>query len=319
MEHVPVIDLPAAEEGQGLSELDAACRDHGFFLLANHDADQAISDMWRQASEFFSSPREELLKIERTAEEPLGYYDKELTKRKRDLKQVFDFARPSADHDRHNRWPAQLPGFRQGMSDYYEAMSGLAARVMTLLHKALGVPEGSLLGDADTSNVRLNNYPVADPLSDKEQAETTTLGDMALHHHTDPGLVTLLVQDDTGGLQTLSTEHGWIDVPPREGTIIVNLGDSVQAWSNDIYKAAVHRVVPMTHKSRMSTPYFYHPAREAIIAPHPDLAAGAPLYRPFSWKEFIQSRVDDNFTDLGADDTQVSQYRLPAEAPHTGP
>jgi isopenicillin N synthase-like dioxygenase len=132
---------------------------------------------------------------------------------------------------------------------------------------------------------------------------------MALHHHTDPGLVTLLVQDDTGGLQTLSTRHGWIDVPPREGTIIVNLGDSVQAWSNDSYKAAVHRVVPMTTRARMSTPYFYHPARDAIIAPHPAIAAGKPLYRPFSWKEFIQSRVDDNFADLGEEDTQVSKYR----------
>jgi isopenicillin N synthase-like dioxygenase len=309
MDRVPVIDLQDSGSEGSLQALDSACRDHGFFLLAGHGADEAIADMWRQAAEFFASPREALLKIERTADSPLGYYDKELTKRKRDLKQVFDFARPVADNEQHNRWPEHLPDFRQGMSDYYEAMSTLAAAVMTLLHKALGVPEDQLLGDADTSNVRLNYYPVEDPLEGEERGKVTELGDMALHHHTDPGLVTLLVQDDTGGLQTLSTRHGWIDVPPREGTIIVNLGDSVQAWSNDSYKAAVHRVVPMTTRARMSTPYFYHPARDAIIAPHPAIAAGKPLYRPFSWKEFIQSRVDDNFADLGEEDTQVSKYR----------
>jgi isopenicillin N synthase-like dioxygenase len=310
MDKVPVIDLQQSDDPSSLAALDAACRDHGFFLLVGHGADAAIADMWRQAMALFASPRSELLEIERTAENPLGYFDKELTKRKRDLKQVFDFTRPASEAGRHNQWPAQLPGFRQGMSDYYEAMSALAETVMDLLHRALGVPEGELHGDADTSNVRLNYYPVSDPLTGEEQASVTSLGDMALHHHTDPGLVTLLVQDDTGGLQTLSSRHGWIDVPPREGSIIVNLGDSVQAWSNDIYRAAVHRVVPMTRQARMSTPYFYHPPRDAVIAPQSRLAAGNPHYRPFSWREFIQSRVDDNFTDLGEEDTQVSKYRI---------
>ena len=310
MQHIPVIDLRTADSETSLAALDAACRDHGFFLLAGHRADRALAAMWQQAAAFFASPREELLKIERSADNPLGYYDKELTKRKRDLKQVFDFARPCGKDDRHNRWPAHLPGFRQGMSDYYETMSTLAEAVMALLHKALGVHEGGLTGDADTSNVRLNYYPVEDPLDIREQADATALGDMALHHHTDPGLVTLLVQDDTGGLQTLSNQHGWIDVPPKAGTIIVNLGDSVQAWSNDTYTAAVHRVIPMTDRARMSTPYFYHPAPDAVIEPHPKLAAGHPRYRPFRWQEFIQSRVDDNFADLGEEDTQVSRYRI---------
>jgi isopenicillin N synthase-like dioxygenase len=310
MDRVPVIDLQTADSEASLRALDVACRDHGFFLLAGHGADVAIADMWQQASELFASPREELLKIERTADNPMGYFDKELTKRKRDLKQVFDFARPAGKDDSYNRWPAQLPAFRQGMSDYYEAISTLAAAVMGLLHKALGVPVGDMTGDAETSNVRLNYYPVEDPLDAQEKDNATALGDMALHHHTDPGLVTLLVQDDTGGLQTLSTQHGWIDVPPKPGTIIINLGDAVQAWSNDTYKAAVHRVMPMTSRARMSTPYFFHPARDAVIEPHPAIAAGHPRYRPFSWREFIQSRVDDNFADLGAEDTQVCKYRL---------
>jgi len=310
MENVPVFDLQKSHDDESIAALDAACRDHGFFLLSGHGADAVIATMWQQAADFFASPRDVLRQIERTADKPLGYYDRELTKRKRDLKQVFDFARPLAEGPQHNQWPAGMPEFRQGLSDYYEAMSELAATVMELLHRTLGLEGEQLRGDADYSNARLNYYPVDDPLDPAERDTATALGDMALHHHTDPGLVTLLVQDDTGGLQTQSTRHGWIDVPPRAGTIIVNLGDSVQAWSNDNYKAAVHRVVPMTERARMSTPFFYHPARDAVIEPHPQLAAGNPHYRPFSWREYIQSRVDDNFADLGEDDIQVSKYRI---------
>jgi isopenicillin N synthase-like dioxygenase len=201
------------------------------------------------------------------------------------------------------------------MSEYYEAMSGLAGQVLSLLHRSLGVAEDEAQqGDPDTSNVRLNNYPVADPLDEGEREHANALGDMALHHHTDPGLITLLVQDQTGGLQTLSSVDGWIDVPPLEGSIIVNLGDALQAWSNDQYRAAVHRVLPMRDQPRMSTPYFYNPPADAVIQPHPALAAGEPHYRAFSWREFIQARVDDNYADLGEEDIQVARYRLAGTA-----
>ncbi|MEP6390229.1 MAG: 2OG-Fe(II) oxygenase family protein [Halioglobus sp.] len=310
MKSVPLVDLQRAHDEKTRLALDSACRDHGFFLLTGHGADKVIDAMWQQSARFFASPRQQLLAIERTADKPLGYYDRELTKRKRDLKQVFDFARPLGKGHQHNQWPAGMPEFRQSLSDYYESMSVIAASVMELLHRTLGLQGEQLYGDADYSNARLNYYPVEDPLGKADRDNVTALGDMALHHHTDPGLVTLLVQDDTGGLQTQSTQDGWIDVPPQAGTIIVNLGDSVQAWSNDNYKAAVHRVIPMTKRARMSTPYFYHPSRDAVIEPHPQLADGNPHYRPFSWREYIQSRVDDNFSDLGEDDSQVSKYRI---------
>lgn len=75
-------------------------------------------------------------------------------------------------------------------------------------------------------------------------------------HHTDPGVITLLLQDDTGGLQAQARDGSWIDVPPTPGTVVVNLADSVQVWTNDRYRAAVHRVLPMTRRDRTSIPYF---------------------------------------------------------------
>jgi isopenicillin N synthase-like dioxygenase len=321
MHNIPVIDLAAdlanSKETTALSTLDLACRDHGFFLVTGHGMNDVIEDMWAAATQFFAAPRAARLALMRTAEKPLGYYDRELTKQKRDLKEVFDFSRPTTDRKHFNQWPEDMPEFRNTMTAYYEAMSDLAEQLLALLHTTLGIAQNNPLhGDRNTSNVRLNNYPVGDPLDQEEQAANNALGDMALHHHTDPGLITLLVQDATGGLQTLSTADGWIDVPPLKHSIIVNLGDALQAWSNDIYKAAVHRVVPMTDKARMSTPYFFNPAADAVLEPHPTLAKGKPHYRPFAWREFIQSRVDDNFADLGQDDVQVARYRLPmTEAP----
>ena len=145
-----------------------------------------------------------------------------------------------------------------------------------------------------------------------ERNDLRELGDTALGHHTDPGVVTLLLQDDTGGLQAQSRTGEWVDVDPIPGTVVVNLADSVQVWTNDRYRAAVHRVVPMTRRDRMSIPYFLHPARDAVVDPIPELVEGAARYRAFEWRAFMRARTDDNFTDLGAADTQISDYLVDA-------
>ena len=317
---VPTIDLKAAEKDVTiLSPLDAACRDHGFFLLRNHGMDDAIEQMWRAASAFFDQPSEVKREVLRTESIPLGYYDRELTKRKRDLKEVFDYMQPRADGSDRNQWPAGQSEFFDAMNRFFTEASSVAERTLRLVYRALAGDGISQLatpeGDPRTSTVRLNYYPVADPLSGDEQLVVAGLGDMALHHHTDPGVLTLLLQDMTGGLQTLSKEDGWIDVTPEESTIVVNLGDSLQVWSNDNYRAAIHRVVPMTtlkngSDGRFSTPYFYNPKGDAMLEPLSALSADTPLYRPFTWREYIKGRVDDNYTDLGEEDIQIAQYRV---------
>ena len=100
---------------------------------------------------------------------------------------------------------------------------------------------------------------------------------------------------------------------PAEGTIVVNLGDAMQVWTNDAYVAAVHRVLPQKVGSggRFSTPYFFNPTNDAVLEPLPALLSGSePLYRTFTWREYIKGRVDDNYTDLGEEDIQIAQYRV---------
>lgn len=307
---VPVVDI-ADPDRTSRDALDAACRDHGFFLLTGHGLDDVIDETWSATHAFFDAPRSVRTAITRTEQNPLGWFDRELTKRARDHKEVFDFVDPAAA-DEMNRWP-DLPGFREVMIRHFDAMSELAGRVVSLLHGVLGLEPGSrstLDCARRGSTVRLNLYTLGDPVPADERDGIAALGDIALGHHTDPGTLTLLLQDDTGGLQALSGESGWIDVPPRPGTIVVNLGDCTQAWTNDRYRAAVHRVLPMTTRRRFSIPYFGNPPRDSIIEPLAELATDGARYRPFAWREFMAARAYDNFSDLGVDDTQVTDYRI---------
>ncbi len=310
---VPTIDI-SNPSSASLSVLDEACSDHGFFLLSGHGLDEMIERTWAETRAFFDADRSVRASILRTQENPLGYFDRELTKRKRDTKEVFDYLDPSIEQlDERNRWPDGLPGFRESMVEFFEEFSVLADRTLGLLHDALNLSQGArpqMASDRHSSTVRLNHYPVGDPVPESERSGLVELGDVALGHHTDPGVLTLLLQDQTGGLQTESTALGWIDVPPTPGTIVVNLGDCMQAWTNDRYRAAVHRVIPMTQKRRFSIPYFSNPNRDSVIDPIEELCPDGPRYRAFAWREFTSARAYDNFVDAGTPDTQVTDYRI---------
>ena len=321
---VPTISLTAYRAGKlEASEwraLDRACADHGFFMVSEHGQDEAIEGMWSASRRFFTSGRALKRSVLRDAENPLGYYDRELTKQKRDQKEVFDFkcgGHQSRNPARRTRWP-ELEGFESALDVYFGACRAVASEVTAMVFTALGLDDhaardtdAAAFGDAHTSSSRLNFYPPTDPLPENERAGTNSLGDMALHHHTDPGGITLLLQDQVGGLQALSSDHGWIDVPPCGNHFVVNLGDVMQVWTNDRYKAAVHRVLPMAERGsgRYSTPFFYQPRFDAEICPQHVADDDQPHYRPFTWLEFIRGRVTDNYADIGEDDIQISKYR----------
>ncbi|HIF95487.1 MAG TPA: hypothetical protein EYQ54_00405 [Myxococcales bacterium] len=313
MDDVPTINIGRSADTD-LEALDRACQDHGFFLIEGHGLDDLIQRTWDETHRFFAAPQAIKESIRRTEKQPLGWYDRELTKRFRDCKEVFDYMEPEgAIGDLRNRWPESLPKFRETLDEFFKSFSALAEETLRLVHSTLGLDPmiaKAHPGSAPTSTVRLNHYPVGDPVPADERSGLPELGETALGYHTDPGVLTLLLQDDTGGLQTHSRDHGWIDVPPRAGTIVVNLADSLQVWTNDRYRAAVHRVLPMRGRARYSIPYFYNPAFEAVIEPLPGIGDASPHYRCFTWGEFIQARVDDNFDDLGAEDTQASHYRI---------
>ena len=320
---VPVIDIsdPSATE---TAALDAACRDHGFFLLSGHGLDDLIARTFSEGQQFFDADRSVKESVRRTQERALGYFDRELTKRRRDHKEVFDFIDPERGGENSpNQWPTvdtafrqtafRQTAFRQTMTEFFDAFAELAVQTTALVLNTLGLDDEPIEGHRGSrlsSAVRLNHYNIGDPVPEDERDGLAELGETALGYHTDPGVLTLLLQDGVGGLQAESTEHGWIDVAPKPGTIVVNLADSLQVWSNDQYRAAVHRVQPMTTETRMSIPFFYNPPSDAVIEPITALVNDQQRYRSFTWREFMSARNADNFEDLGEADTQISNYAL---------
>jgi isopenicillin N synthase-like dioxygenase len=328
MQHIPNIDIGrylASDPGNRpstteMAELARACEDHGFFLLSGHGCDELIDAVFSESAAFFAEPKACKMAVYRDENNPLGYYDRELTKQKRDLKEVFDFkagGHQSRNPTRQTRWPAQRADFQSTLTDFFQRFTELSEQTMAMIFTALGMAEAQVkqtmddgFGELHSSAARLNYYPAQDPVPPGERGAINPLGDMALHHHTDPGAITLLLQDAHGGLQALSKTDGWIDVPPQAGTIVVNIGDVLQVWTNDRCTAGVHRVLPVHSASgRYSTPFFYQPRIDATVEPWVQ-AGDQAHYRPFSWREFIRGRVTDNFADYGADDVQIGRYRV---------
>jgi isopenicillin N synthase-like dioxygenase len=327
---VPVIDLTGfaavnddSARRRVVAEIADACREWGFFQVVGHGvSDDLLDRVWDETRSFFRLPRPQKLAIARSAENPRGYYDRELTKNARDLKEVFDFGyvlhpdqpddHPSnrAPVDGFNQWPAHRPSFRAALTEYFAECERLGDRIFEAFCLGLGLEAGHLeqYFRPHTSFVRLNYYPLDDPLAAEEAAGVTELGEMALGHHTDSGALTILLQDDVGGLQ-VHDGNDWIDVAPIEGAFVINIGDMTQVWSNDRYRAALHRVRPMKRAARYSLPFFYNPSYEADCAPLPTPDARAPRYSPINWGEFRRARTAGDYADHGKE-IQIEDFRV---------
>ena len=326
---IPVIDVSGLDglQPDRTATVDAiagAAHDWGFFQVTGHCLPATLVDrVWDETHAFFDLPMATKRTVSRNRDSPLGYYDRELTKNRRDLKEVFDFAavpRPELpeDHpenrasvDGVNRWLTDRPNFRATMLEYVAACERIGFQLLGALGAGLGLDERALAPHfipTHTGFARLNYYPLADPLEPETAATLTPLGNMALHHHSDAGALTVLLQDDVGGLQ-VRTDHGWIDVEPLDDGLVINVGDMMQIWSNNRYWAASHRVCPIVDQSRYSIPFFFNPAYKTNVAPLVVTASEPPRYRTVNWGEFRQARTDGDFADYGHE-VQITDYLI---------
>ena len=312
---VPVIDLAGPRDAV-VASIATACRDWGFFQVTGHGvASQDFERVIETARAYFARPRDEKRRNLRSRDNPWGFYDRELTKEQRDRKEVFDIG-PDAGgmaavegdpFEGATPWPEAPPGFEPVMREWFARMDGVADRLVALIAEGLGDSAGEMAGalsPAHTSYLRLNHYPLGDLLA----AETGSEADLGIHHHTDAGALTVLLQDGVSGLQVYR-DGRWHDVEPLPGAFTINIGDMVQVWSNDLYRAPPHRVLAMTSAERISIPFFHNPAYSADIRP---LTGGEPRYRPLNWGEFRRRRADGDFADYGTE-VQISEWRIGAE------
>ena len=155
MRNIPTFDLGrylsgsmnASEQHTALAEVAKACEDHGFFLLSGHGCDALIDAVFDQAALFFAQSKDAKQAVYRDAQNPLGYYDRELTRQKRDQKEVFDFkagGHQSSNPARQTRWPQDLPQFESTLSDFFRRFTTLSEQTMAMIFTALGIPEADV-------------------------------------------------------------------------------------------------------------------------------------------------------------------------------
>ena len=318
---VPVIDVAevfadstSAAAVSAIDQIADACKTWGFFQVVNHGIPaRLIDEVWQQTHALFALPVEEKLKIVRNKDNPWGFYNNELTKNQRDKKEVFDFTREGVDpiYRQSNRWPAGQPEFKATMMSYLEACTELSLNLLEAFCLGLDLPANFMHDDFATNHtgfVRLNYYPVKDPMAGLAIDHQPT-ADLGIHHHTDAGALTVLLQDQVSGLQVYR-EGYWYDIPTVAGAMVINTGDMMQVWSNDIYKAAIHRVLAMDTRERYSIPFFFNPAADCKVCPLPSVVntQNPGRYHAIEWGSFRGKRSDGDYADYGTE-VQISQYR----------
>ncbi len=191
---------------------------------------------------------------------------------------------------------SRLPGWKGAVAAYYAAMEGVAGVLMQALARSLGLDETYFDGAfrQGLSTLRLLQYPVrtAQELASCADAELwVSAGKERLHvvgaAHTDSGFMTLLAQDAVPGLQARSAEGHWLDVPPRENSLVINFGQVLETWSGGRIRATEHRVLG-AGQVRHSIPFFYEARADAQISPLPH---DRERFEPFLYGDYLWARI----------------------------
>lgn len=286
---IPIIDLDGtlAPNSQAravaAAAIHRACRETGFFYVSNHGIkDALVSAQFVAARQFFDLPLETKMRMHmKSSPTKLGYepigaqildsQDKDAEKAPHDLKESFycglelpddhPVARKNWRGLGHNRWP-DVPGFRDQTMAYHTAMQGLGDQILALIAQSLDLPAAwfAPFYEWGAGVLRFIKYP--------PQPANAAFNQLGAGAHTDWGGITILAQDDLGGLEVKTVSGDWIEATPVPGTFVINLGDLMARWTNGVYSSNMHRV--KNNRSigdRYSLPFFYSPRADAVIEP----------------------------------------------------
>jgi isopenicillin N synthase-like dioxygenase len=310
---IPILDLSLAKSKSGLpllvQQLDQACKSTGFFYIVNHGiSEQLIAKVFTFSAQLFDLSVDEKMAMHlsrstcRRGYEKIG--DQTLDENALpDQKESFycgieyppdhPYVLKSYDTYGSSQWPAQLPEFRQTMGVYINAQIAICHQIMRIVALAFEQDENYFeptLHDPMVT-LRLLRYP-----PHPAQASERLFGAGA---HTDWGAVTVLAQDNQGGLEVQLASGQWVSAPPVANSFVVNLGDMMPRWTNDIYRSNLHRVVNASKSGapRYSVPFFFEPNYEAPIEPIAGtVSADRPRrYGPCTAGEHLRHMVEKTY------------------------
>jgi isopenicillin N synthase-like dioxygenase len=294
---IPQLDLRCFEAGEAqraefLAQLRDAAHEVGFFYVTGHGVEpRLLRDLLDSARRFFSLPEPAKLAIEMVNSPHFRGYNRvaaELTRGQPDWREQIDIgaeraalprdgnSRPWTRLQGPNQWPAALPELRPTVDRWRTAAMHVLARLMRAFALSLGQPADALeplYADDPHYLVKLIRYPGSDAGADIFTGRRQGVG-----AHKDSELLTLLLQDEHGGLQ-VETAAGWVDVEPRPGTFVVNIGELLELASDGYLRATMHRVVaPAAGTDRYSAAFFLGARLDAtvpLLQLPPNLAAAA--------------------------------------------
>ncbi|TYI95523.1 hypothetical protein E1A91_D01G003700v1 [Gossypium mustelinum] len=322
IEGIPLIDLSLSHTTDInllVSEIGNACKNWGFFQVINHGVPLELLEKIKVAAKaFFDQPVEEKRKVKRDEVNAMGYHESEHTKNVRDWKEVFDFlikdpsflpASPETEDDEirtlSNQWPETPPQFREVCQTYAREVEKLGYKLLELISLSLGLPSNRLNGyfEDHTTMMRLNHYP---PCPCPELA-------LGVGRHKDAGTLTIVAQDDVGGLQVRrKSDDVWVPVKPTPNALVINVGDTIQVWSNEAYESVEHRVVVNSERERFSIPVFFFPSHYVMVKPLEELVneGNPPKYKPYNFGKFFVARNRSDYKKLEVQNIQISDFKI---------
>lgn len=314
-ETIPILDLgpylagvPSADFRLA-EELRQACENIGFHFIVNHGVPQNLIDRaFAETARFHAQPLADKMKLlindHMIGYLPLGYstFRSSTINRntKHDLNEALFVRRDRAPDDPDvvsgkrwrglNQWPADLPGFRETMVEYFRTMEALGQKLLPLYALALDMPRDWFVPRFDGAhiNLRLSHYP-ADAAAEDNQ--------FGIAPHADAGFLTMLPQSEVPGLEIRTASGKWLVAPSLPGSYLVNTGDTLNRWTNGRFLSTPHRASNNSNRERYAMPFFYDPNTDTVIECLPTCQGpdNPPKYPPQTYGEFYAWFIRKNY------------------------
>ncbi|KAG9308849.1 hypothetical protein JVU11DRAFT_11479 [Chiua virens] len=322
---IPIIDLSKCGTPEGrlttAHEIRDACMRSGFFCVKNHGIPQLCLDNVLDAVKtYFDLPMETKMKIHHETVDNLRGYsaplDSTMDPANKDHGLFYEAfiigweGIEGIEHDRRtkedgvkmgpNVWPSDdCPGFREACLNYYHAGAKVGEMLFKLFALALELPE-SFLNDKTqntTPMMRIMHYPSQDSDGHLEIDNTPGVGAHTELTHISQCFTILWQQPGIESLQVMNSEKQWVDIPAIEDTLVINVGDELEMWTNDVFKSTVHRAVNRSGKERYSFPMFFGVDYHVKIEPIPScVSADRPAkHDSITAGEYVNKRIRDTY------------------------
>jgi isopenicillin N synthase-like dioxygenase len=316
---IPIIDIgdlrpdpDAAAIGRIAGEIRAACTGSGFFYVTNHGIpDELLADAFEANRRVHRLPEDEKqqIKLNKWHRGYQAFASSTLKSSARfaparhpnQLESYFIRHEVPVDDPGYERrplagpnpWPPD-PWFRDAVVRYDAATRELGLRLLAPFSVAVGEEPDffARFFDPPSTCLRLIHYPPAPPARAAEL--------LGIQPHTDYGFLTILAQDEVGGLELRRVDGTWIPAPYVPGSFVLNIGDVLARWTNDRFNSTPHRVVsPSAFRDRYSIGQFFDPNLDATIACLPGFAGAdrPPRYEPIRYEDYFTMRLDANYPD----------------------